>query len=310
MSFWERLFRFFAGLGRKQQPGAPAKRASQPAKAQVRPAAAQRPAAPPAPPPEPLHQTGALDAQPLEAAPAAADTPDLAAPITADIPKLAPAPFLESLRAQDAKPLSATQIGASAERLGCEIAAVRAVLQVESRGSGFGADGRPIILFEPHVFSRLTNRRFDASNPSVSYRTWNPNAYPKTQDGRWAQLAEAYTLDGEAALGAASWGLFQILGLNYGACGFGDAHSFVGDMAISHEHQLMAFEAFVRTNRLVAALQTRDWARFARGYNGPGQVEKYSALLDNAYRAAGGTQPAASPPVPPPPASAPSPPTS
>ena len=49
--------------------------------------------------------------------------------------------------------------------------AQKPVIRIESAGAGFGADGRPLILFEPTVFSRLTGGRFDASNPLVSQPT-------------------------------------------------------------------------------------------------------------------------------------------
>jgi hypothetical protein len=46
--------------------------------------------------------------------------------------------------------------------------AVRAFAEVEANGAGF-FDGKPKILFEPHVFARLTQARFNDSNPTVSY---------------------------------------------------------------------------------------------------------------------------------------------
>jgi hypothetical protein len=194
--------------------------------------------------------------------------------------------YLASLVAKNKARLTAEEINQAAQRMNCEPACVRAVLKVESAGSGFGADGRPIILFEPHIFSRLTARRFDTSNPSVSYKSWGDKPYPKTQDGRWSQLAEAYALDPEAAVSAASWGLFQVLGQNYKICGFASATAFVADMAQSEARMLAAFEAFVRANKILDDLQRKDWAGFARVYNGPGQVEKYAKMLSNAYDAA------------------------
>ncbi|MEJ0024314.1 MAG: N-acetylmuramidase family protein [Alphaproteobacteria bacterium] len=153
----------------------------------------------------------------------------------------------------------------------------------ESRGRGFSPDGRPIILFEPHIFSKATLRKYDLSNPNVSYKTWGDKPYPGTQAGRYAQLEEAFGLDPEAAVGSASWGLFQILGQNYKACGFASATAFVTDMAQSEARMLAAFEAFVRANKILDELQNKDWAGFARVYNGPGQVDKYAKLLSDAY---------------------------
>ena len=41
---------------------------------------------------------------------------------------------------------------AAADRLDVPLASIKAVNEVESSGRGFLADGRPVILFERHVF--------------------------------------------------------------------------------------------------------------------------------------------------------------
>src|SRR5262249_46041384 len=142
---------------------------------------------------------------------------------------------------------------------------------------------KPLILFEPHIFSRLTAHRFDGTNPKVSYPTWDASKYPRDQAGRWAQLREAYGLDPENALASASYGRFQIMGMNYAKCGFSKASDFVADMAKSEVRQLAAFEGFVRSSNIADDLQRKDWAGFATVYNGPGQVDRYSRLMGDAY---------------------------
>lgn len=192
--------------------------------------------------------------------------------------------FIESLVAGSRAKLAAADFAAVAAELGCEPAAVQAVVEVESGPLGaFGADGRPIILYEPHIFSRRTERRYDASHPSISYRTWDSSKYPRTQDARWEQLRQAYALSPQDAVASASWGLFQIMGFNHNACGFPDPKSFVADMCRSEVQQLKAFANFVRANNLADELQRKDWAGFAAGYNGSGQVERYSRLMREAY---------------------------
>lgn len=167
--------------------------------------------------------------------------------------------------------LTPADIEAAAKDLGCDVAAVRAVIDVESAGKGFDPEtGKPIILYEPHVFSRRTGRRFDASHPTLSYRAWRTLPYPKGQAARWAQLLEATALDRRAALESASWGLFQIMGFNYAHCGFADVEEFVTAMHESEGRQLLAFTAFVKDRRLDDELRRRDWAAFAAGYNGSG----------------------------------------
>ncbi len=166
---------------------------------------------------------------------------------------------------------------------------MRAVNSVESNGHGFAADGRVIILFEPHVFSRLTGHRYDATQGGVSYPVWGTKPYPKTQAARWDQLLYAANLDHDAAYQSASYGLFQIMGFNFAAAGFASVAAFVAAMAQGEREQLMAFVAFVTANHLAPALRAKNWAAFATGYNGPGQVDAYSAKLATAYEAAKST---------------------
>ena len=70
-----------------------------------------------------------------------------------------------------ATPLSDHDIEAAAGQLGCQVAAVRAVIDVESRG-GFLPDKRPKILFERHYFHRLSGGSFSAGHPDISHPVW------------------------------------------------------------------------------------------------------------------------------------------
>jgi hypothetical protein len=222
-----------------------------------------RPVPPPPPPPPPPVETKA-------------DTPALG---TA-------AQFIASLVAVDKGPLKQSDYAEAAKFLGCEPEAVMAVVAVESGSSGFASDGRPLILFEPHVFSRLTKRAYDATHPKISYVTWDKTKYPKTQDARWDQLAEAAELDLENAVASASWGRFQLMGFNYPRCGFANAREFVAAMARSEREQLRAFEQFVARAGIADELHPDrlDWAGFALVYNGKGYAEnKYDTRLAEFY---------------------------
>jgi hypothetical protein len=202
--------------------------------------------------------------------------------------QLAPPPpqadYLASLRAEDPRALTVDDFAAAAQRLGCEREAIQAVVQVESGpGGAFSPDGRPVILYEPHIFSRRTQRRYDATHPNISYPSWDRTRYPRDQASRWAQLAEAYALEPEHAVASASYGLFQIMGFNHQLCGFPTAQAFVADYCKSQVRQLAAFEAYIRNTGLTDELQRLDWEGFARGYNGAGQVERYGRLMREAY---------------------------
>jgi hypothetical protein len=172
----------------------------------------------------------------------------------------------------------------AADALKCDVAAIRAVYEVESRGQGFGDDGRPIILFEPHVFSRLTKHRFDATHGGVSYPTPGAKPYKKTQAERWDQLLYAAKLDRDAAYQSASYGGPQIMGFNFALCAFSDVHAFVEAMSRSERDQLFAFVQFVTSSGLADELREHRWVPFAERYNGPNQAKHdYAGRLAAAH---------------------------
>lgn len=253
MSIFGSLFRLIFGSRRNTSPPPP-------------------PATPPAPPPV------APPAPPPVAPPAPP-------PVAPPAPPPPPAGnYLASLRRQDSSPLRRADFEAVAARLNCEWEAVAAVAEVESGPlGGFADDGRLIILFERHLFSRKTNSQYDASHPTISNRT--PGGYPRSQADRWAQLEQAYALNPEAAMQSASYGRFQVLGQNFGNLGMANAHDYVAKLARSEKDQLDAFEGFVRANGLVDELQRKDWTGFASTYNGPGYAQnQYDTKMAQAYQ--------------------------
>lgn len=169
----------------------------------------------------------------------------------------------------------------AAAALDVDVAAIKAVADVETPGRAFDTYGRPLILFERHCFSRLTSGRFDLSHARVSAKL--PGGY--TRSAEYDRLEEACVLDADAALRSASWGRFQIMGDNFIAAGFSSAPEFVKAMARSEEAQLMAFVHFVRSDKAMAsALHNREWAAFARRYNGKGYKKNlYDTKLADAY---------------------------
>ena len=177
-------------------------------------------------------------------------------------------------------PLTPADFARAAAALGCPPAAVRAVVEVESKG-GFLPDCRPRILFERHKFSALTAHRFDATNPAVSNPT--PGGYLGGAR-EYDRLGEALALDREAALKSASWGAFQLMGFNHAAAGYPDVESFVAAMVSGHAAQLDAFVAFTAAAGLAPALAKQDWPAFARGYNGPAYTRfAYDTRIARAY---------------------------
>ena len=172
--------------------------------------------------------------------------------------------------------------GRAAAALGAEIAAVQAVADVETSGNAFDEQGRPRILFERHYFHRLTGGRFDASHAAISAA--GAGGYGKFSE-QYGKLEIAYGLDADAALRSASWGRFQIMGDNHRAAGYASVRDFVVALTRSEAAHLDAFVAFVNADKSMAeALRKKDWATFARRYNGPGYAKNdYDGKLQRAY---------------------------
>lgn len=184
--------------------------------------------------------------------------------------------------------LSEDDYAAAAQALGCQVAAIKAVAEVESKESPFDAKNRPTILYERHIFARATvpPGKFNASHPDLSAKAgYGPGGYG-TKDAQYGKLARAYALDPEAALKAPSWGKFQILGINHKECGHASVTEFVKAMTVSEREHLRAFARFVAASSTrLKALRNLDWAEFARLYNGPEYAKfKYDQKMAAAYR--------------------------
>jgi len=166
-----------------------------------------------------------------------------------------------------AHPLHADGLTAAAEHAGVDPAVLWSVVLVETSGCGFLPDRRPGILFERHIFSQRTARRFDTAHPGIS---GSAGGYGQSGAHQYDRLEEAIACDRRAALESASWGLGQIMGFNSASAGFRDAEDMVSQMMRGENEQILAMASFMRASGMHAALQRRDWTGFARHYNGPG----------------------------------------
>jgi len=172
----------------------------------------------------------------------------------------------------------------AADIIGCDAKAIKAVATVESSRSGLDPEGFPVTLFEGQWFHRLTGGKYDADYPSLSYPNWTRAFYGSTWQAEKARLAKAATLDHDAAMQSASWGLFQIMGLNYRKCGFATVQDFVNAMCQGEGSQLKAFVKFIQASGLDGYLKSHNWAAFAKGYNGPQYAQnQYDTKLAAAF---------------------------
>src|SRR3546814_13440508 len=74
-----------------------------------------------------------------------------------------------------------------ATTLEVQLAALRAVAEVESSGSGFlkTPSVKPKVLFEGHAFHRLTGGRIDESHHGLRYPRWDRKNYYGSLAGEW-----------------------------------------------------------------------------------------------------------------------------
>jgi hypothetical protein len=194
------------------------------------------------------------------------------------------------------RPLTSNGFSIAAQSLSVKAPEVWALLEVETSSCGFLPDRRPQILFERHIFHRLTGGIFDDGDVSDAM----PGEYGSGGAHQYERLGRAVEKDRGAALKSTSWGLGQILGEHFAASGFTDIDKMVTAMSDSEDAQLAAVVSFLKTRRLDLILHAHDWTSFASHYNGSsyaqnrydlrlrGEFQKYSfgAMPDFDVRAA------------------------
>lgn len=186
------------------------------------------------------------------------------------------------------KALSAADYKILAKEFRLEVAAIRAIVEIESAGSGFlirePSPARPKILFEAHVFYKETPKPVSRSRPDLSSRTWNKQLY-KGGSGEWQRLLEAMTFDPIPALRSVSWGLGQVMGFNHKRAGCETVEQLVVEAHQGEVAQLRHMLNFCKTDvNLSSALKMTNWGKFALHYNGPRYKEnEYDRKLAASY---------------------------
>lgn len=204
-----------------------------------------------------------------------------------------------------------------------QAAVLKAIVEVESSGSGFLNDGRAKILFEGHKFWHWLKEfgkkpeELISGNEDILYEKWTRQYY-RGGAGEYDRLSKAMNIDRKAAIYSASWGKFQILGENlehyiksriYDESDenhqkapklyYTDVNDFYQKQNESEYYHLLDFIAFITTKTannndgisvpLISFLtgndpSTFDWGKFAYGYNGKGYKENnYDTRLKRAY---------------------------
>lgn len=172
----------------------------------------------------------------------------------------------------------------AAQELGCDVRVIKAIAAKEYPPTEyFRSIGRPPILYERHLFSRFTGRRFDKDFPDIA----NPLPYATygLYSSQYPKLERAWQLDATAALRATSWGTFQILGDNCTEAGYGVPPLFVAAMCQSSKLQVEAFVTYMKFDAARQhALVNKNWQALARMYNGKNfRKNHYDTDLEDNY---------------------------
>lgn len=205
-----------------------------------------------------------------------------------------------SLKTYDGKKpklgITEAQYREAAKELGVDVAFIKAIEKLESRGNGFLPNGMPTILFERHQFYKhLAKRRGAVFTSQVASQ--RPDICNRSRGGYLGGMRElsrhrdAIRIDETAALMSASYGRFQIMGFNYAVCGFSSVKEFVLFAEESEYNHLLLLVRFIKGNpTAMKAARELNFARFAAAYNGTAyRVNKYDTKLQKAYYAAKST---------------------
>ena len=166
--------------------------------------------------------------------------------------------------------LTSAGLLAAADRVGVDVATLRAVIEVESAGAGFDNRKRLKLLFRAHIFYKQLgpgSKRDEAVRQGLAYPKAGIRPYPPLSK-RYEQISAAMAIDERAALNSASWGLSQIMGFNHKAAGFPSARAMVISMLEGEDKQLEAFANLLSEWKLATFLRKRDWRTFSLRYNG------------------------------------------
>lgn len=179
---------------------------------------------------------------------------------------------------------TAQAIPSAAQAIGIEAAALRSIMDVETAGSGYLANGLPKILLERHyVWARA----------STSQRTVLGEGLANPKPGgylggisEWTRFENVAKVIGvENAAQCCSWGLGQIMGANFRACGLDNATALMNGAARNEDVQIRQMASFIASNsRMLRAIQMKNWTVVAECYNGAGQ-HGYDVKLAAAYKA-------------------------
>ncbi len=193
-------------------------------------------------------------------------------------------------------PLTEADYQSVAKQLGVEAAAIHAIVAIETGKNhrGFNPSGSTVINFDLPVFKRAAARKGINLAPhakSTALQSVNIAKYGDQQAAQHARLEAAMAIDSITAIESTFWGMFQIGGFNWKLCGAKSPADFADRMNRSEYDQLLLFANYIRNTGLLTHLRDKNWAAFARIYNGPSYAaRKYHTRMATAYKKAKTTE--------------------
>ncbi|MDO5570894.1 MAG: N-acetylmuramidase family protein [Bacteroidales bacterium] len=186
--------------------------------------------------------------------------------------------------------ITKSDIDKAAQKLDIEPAILQALSEVEStKNSGFFSPGKPIILFEGHIFwKELENDGINPldyleGNEDILYKRWNKRFY-RNGIKEYERFEKASKISLNAAIKSTSWGRYQIMGFNYPLCGMESLMDFFKQMCTHERNQLNLLVNFLISNKLNDTLKKQQWDKFASLYNGSNyMLNDYANKLKKAY---------------------------
>lgn len=173
-----------------------------------------------------------------------------------------------------------------ANELQVEIPAIKAVVVIEAGNAmeGFWAPGVPVVNYDKSMWSSCRKKVTSNAKAPASSKIPDGLTSPFTKKA-WQKLINARKINMQQANMSTFWGMFQIGGFNYRLCGCQSIEEFVELMSFSELEQLELFAALIENCGMVEFLRKKDWAGFARRYNGPSYARRgYHTRMAAAYK--------------------------
>ncbi len=177
-----------------------------------------------------------------------------------------------------------------AEQLGIEVAAIKAVVEIEAGQAheGFWVPGKPIINYDMSIVNKYAPKlgvklsSYRKSHPEI----WSASRkkYGSQQATEWARFEALRSVNNDLGIYGCFWGMFQIGGFNWKICETKSADEFFELMCRSERDQLNLFAKLITNTDMVKYLKAKNWAGFASRYNGPSYAKRgYHTRMAKAY---------------------------